>query len=103
MLLEVIESAVTSDGCNHTSSGSGLDVVAEEGWYRQAYRGVPSESFHGPSTVPPRQFGIGLLISVCGGSPNGPQAVFAAAMPGDAASIASATAARIETAIDDRR
>jgi hypothetical protein len=31
ILVEMIESAVTSDGCNHTSSGNGLEVVAKDG------------------------------------------------------------------------
>src|SRR5580704_10188249 len=81
MLVDVIESAVTSEGCNHTSSGNGFAVVAVAGAYSHAYRCVPSESLHGPSIVPPTHNGTGLLSSVCGGSPNGPHPLAAPAEP----------------------
>ena len=64
MLVDVIESAVTSEGCSHTSIGNGFAVVAVAGAYSHAYRGVPSESFQGPNSVPPTHNGTSLLTNV---------------------------------------
>src|SRR5580658_7941766 len=94
MLVDVIESAVTSEGCNHTSSGNGFAVVADAGAYSHAYRGVPSESFHGPSSVPPTHSGASLLTNVCGGSPNGPHPL---AAPAEPHAVNIAKLAKIET------
>src|ERR1700731_1375335 len=73
------ESAVATEPCKNTISGSGFSLLACEGLYKHAYRSEASASFHGPTTLPPKQIGLWRETELAkmpwftnaGGSPKG--------------------------------